>query len=56
MIQGLSIDGQQIVAKRLNPGTTLGNPIVLLHGTVGPWIFGAMIRHKSFKNKVCVMP
>lgn len=35
MIQTLSIDGHQIVAKRLNPTTTLGHPIVLLHGIGG---------------------
>ena len=35
MIQTLSIDGHQIVAKRLNPMTTLGHPTFLLHGIGG---------------------
>jgi len=35
MIQTLNIDGHQIVAKRLNPTTTLGTPIILLHGIGG---------------------
>lgn len=35
MIQTLSIDGHQIVAKRLNPTITHGPPIVLLHGIGG---------------------
>ena len=56
MILTLSIDGHQIVAKRLNPGTTLGNPIVLLHGIGGSVDFWAMIKYKAFKNRVPVMP